>query len=195
MKVLQVSPDGDSKFQIIRTNDNERTQSQIQTLLNVAHNLGDILVLVADSGTEIDVDEAVVASAIETYLSVNVQLRNIIDDMPRWQRSDDNAEKISEQLVNSGLATARKQQALLDEQNRPYRKLGVQLRLFQSGWVAWTGGTEPNTSLLHAVGQSPEEALENFDKNYARVLDTSLVKVEKPTAEKPRSKKKPLSKL
>jgi len=172
-KSTTLFPDSGDKrtpVQLTALNNLERTQHQVQTLLNIAANCENVLVFETETGSEVEVDERVVDSAIETYLAAHEQLRNILDDMDRWGDSD-SGDVQTRELVDGNLNLLNKQHALLADQSKPHRVLNCQLKLFQAGWIAWVGADSPSSNTLHGVGTSPELALEAFDRNYSQHLD------------------------
>jgi hypothetical protein len=186
-KVTTLFPDsGDKKspVQLTSLNNLERTQQQVQTLLNIASNCENVLVFETEIGSSVEVEDDVQESATETYLAAHVQLRNIIDDMSRWGDTD-SGEIQTRQLVEGNVNLLKKQQAAIDEQSKPHRRLNCQLRLFQNGWVAWVGAETPNSDTLHGIGTSPELALEAFDRNYAQHLAQVATQLSPTDSEQP----------
>lgn len=174
-KVTTLFPDKDgdrTPVQLTRLSNTERTAAQVQVLLNIAANCADVCAIALESGDQFDPSDEVVEAASETYVQAQIQLRNIIDDMSRWGTVDEQ-DTLAEDLVKGNALLLKKQQAAVDSTQAPHRRLNCQLRLFQAGWIAWVGADTPSPEVLHGIGKSPKEALENFDRNFEAATDNT----------------------
>lgn len=160
----------DTRPKIIRTTDLQKTQGQVYSLLSIIDKSTDLLACVKEPGYEWDVDENAKGEAQKTHWAAHRRLRLILDDSSRWEPQDKGAEKLAQQALRESVKQSKAEQARIAEDNRPSSRLKPNLALLDPGWVAWYGTPEPSTISLHGIGQSPEAALEAFDKAYhARV--------------------------
>lgn len=173
--------DDSTPLQLIRLNNTERTSVQIKTLLEVVSSCENAVIIIPETGCTVEMEDVIKQSATETYLAAQIRLRDILDDQARWGLADEKDDQAAD-LVEGNLMIQDAQMAALKASQLPHRKLNCQLRLFDVGWIAWTGGENPLTDVLHGIGRSPEEALAAFDKNYATITptDTSTAAPETP---------------
>ena len=186
--------DGDrTPVQLLRLNGLERLEQQVKILCGISSTCEQVLAVSEDEDSTLEIDEKVTGCAIETYVAAHMQLRNIIDDSARWGATDP-TDCSTEDLVKGNARIQEKQMEALRQSQMPHRKLNCQLKLFQTGWIAWMGGEFPSSSLLHGIGSSPEEALNNFDINYIQRLkqteDHLREKPPEPPKQTPKNKPK-----
>jgi hypothetical protein len=163
--------DDSTPLQLIRLNNTERTAVQIKTLLEVVSSCENAVILIPESGCTVEMEDVIKKSATETYLAAQIRLRDLLDDQARWDLADEKDDQAAD-LVEGNLMIQDAQMAALKASQLPHRRLNCQLKLFDAGWIAWTGSDNPMSDVLHGIGRSPEEALNQFDKNYS---DTSMV--------------------
>jgi hypothetical protein len=163
--------DNSTPLQLIRLNNTERTAVQIKTLLEVVSSCENAVIIIPESGCAVEMEEVIKRSATETYLAAQIRLRDLLDDQARWDLADEKDDQAAD-LVEGNLMIQDAQMAALKASQLPHRRLNCQLKLFDAGWIAWTGSDNPMSDVLHGIGRSPEEALNQFDKNYS---DTSMV--------------------
>jgi hypothetical protein len=164
--------DGDSTpLQLIRLNNTERTSVQVKTLLEIVSSCENAVILIPEVGCTVQMEDEIRKSATETYMAAQIRLRDLLDDQVRWGLHDEKDDQAAD-LVEGNLMIQDAQMAALKASQLPHRRLNCQLKLFDAGWIAWTGSDNPMSDVLHGIGRSPEEALNQFDKNYS---DTSMV--------------------
>lgn len=170
------------KRTIVRIADPKRTRSQVDTLLTIAAQCERFLTTFLEAGDSRTINPEAEAAAAKTFVMVQEQLRNIVDDMPRWQLNASDGDRYLERLAQAQLAIVEDQRETLAMTNKPHRRLGAKLRRFQHVWIAWLGDGEPRQHDLHGIGASPAEALERFDEAYLARVEPSPAN---PTPDKP----------
>lgn len=97
------------------------------------------------------------------------RIDHIVDDNNRWglDRLIDIERKLNDTLeVQNSYFKAQRETA--DEQRRPYFILRPELSKTSQGWIAAYGDPAVPESLLCGAGDSPAEAMANFDRAYFR---------------------------
>ncbi len=173
---------------VVRISDPNRTRAQIQSLLTILAQCEHTLIRGGEIGSLVEVNKKAEDAAAETYALAQLQLRNIIDENPRWQLNVTDGDRYLEKLAEAQHAVINDQRENLDLLKRPHRRLNANIQFFpeMNAWIAWLGNSAPTRLCLHGVGPSPVEAFEDFDAAF-------LKRVEKPKApegKKPRGKKK-----
>ena len=159
------------KYKLIRSTDLDRTKEQVGILISVLEEARTMAHVFLDSGQTYEVDPRVKEAAARTYESAALQLRNLLDEQPRWGPVDPEVEGFVEQLAQSNLEVAEAQKRLLLERTRPCFVIGATLHRIvvegQPGWLAAVG-KEPDPNSLVGLGLSPEQALRAFDVAYRK---------------------------
>lgn len=176
-KTLTMTPspaDGDgSPATLMNMSSTERLQAQVGALLMVSARCENLLVTGGETGSSIDVHEGSKAEAAKTYELAQLRLRDIIDDTTRWTPNDNEHDRLLTKMVESNLVIHEAQKKNLEEFRRPSKLYNANLRLTESGWLAWIGSGAPDASHVHALGNTPAEAFRNLDKAFLEAEDAS----------------------
>lgn len=174
----------------LRIADPSRTHAQVATLLQILERCERPLHNSSDIGCQVHLNVAAEKAAEDTYVIVMAQLRNIVDDMPRWQLDVSDGDRYVESLATAQRELAEHQKNVAQQQSLPHRQLNPRLRLFDIGWVAWLGKEEePQRGELAGVGVSPVDALRHFDIAFFAKLQS-----EKPSPPPPEPPARPAQK-
>jgi hypothetical protein len=154
----------------VRISDPKRTDQQVRTLMAVLAQCERVLVSHAEIGASLEINKKAEEAAAETYALAQAQMRNILDDMPRWQLDASQGDRYLERLAEAQHQVVKDQRENLDLMRRPHRRLNAKLQFFPElgAWVAWLGEGAPTQLCLHGVGPSPIEALYAFDENFLK---------------------------
>lgn len=165
--------DRNPKRTIVRLADPKRTRSQVDTLLTIAGQCERFLTTFLEAGDSRTIHPDAEAAAAKTYVMAQEQLRNILDDMPRWQLNASDGDRYLERLAQAQLAVVEGQKETLAMTNKPHRRLNANIQFFpeQGVWVSWVGAGPPTPVSLHGVGRSPAEAYAELDAAYLRRAD------------------------
>ena len=119
--------------------------------------------------SRLDGEERIALSA--TLIKTLDRIDEILLDKDRWSldRVLDIEQKLNETL-NAQTAFFRAQSLTSEEQRRPYFILRPELKKTVQGWIAYYGDPAEIDSLICGAGDSPAEAMENFDRAYYRHL-------------------------
>lgn len=119
-----------------------------------------------------------------TLIKTLDRIDSLMDDKTRWtlDRVLDIEHRLNETLENQN-AFFRSQRETADEQRRPYFILRPELKKTSQGWIAFHGNPAEADSLIVGAGDSPAEAMDNFDRAYYRrmtpeeksVLETQVI--------------------
>lgn len=181
------------RTKVLRIADPQRTSAQVNTLLSILERCERPLHNSAEIGAQVHLNAEAEKAAELTYVLAMLQLRNIIDDMPRWQLGVSDGDKYVEKLAAQQSEIAEHQREILMQQSMPHRQLHPQLKRFDVGWIAWLGqGEQPRPGELAGVGVSPVDALRQFDIAFFAKLNRQPpppAEPEAPPAPKPKRKR------
>jgi len=182
--------------QVVRIADVTRTVQQANILLGIAGQAANLLVRSHDVGTTVEIDPVAAKSARETYEMAHTRLRDMIDDELRWSRDDDmkpafdRLHSMQAKVGEAEALLAGKQKELVEASLRPSVALGANVRQYplENGGTLWLAflGQMPHPNSLLGEGQSPAEAMHNFDLAYVRKLAEQLPATEGPTEQPPK---------
>lgn len=142
----------------------EKNASHISCLLNIRNEASKFLAVKDEVGATWTVNAEAIKDAEATYTAAGVQLRNILDDMPRWAATQSKLEKRYEREAAWQLKMNRLE---TQERGRPSAIRNTVIRLVelpggQKAWCCWLGG--PLTlGELAGFGRTPAEAAAAFD--------------------------------
>ncbi len=166
---------GGPKYKLIRSSDLDRTDRQITLLCSVLAEARQLVWVRNGFDEQAEVDPRVREAAAKTYEDASLQIRNLVNEQPRWSPEDPETSGFVEQLARSNRELVILQKKHLAEKLRPFSLLGGCLRRIeyqgQPGWLAAVG-KEPDPAGLFGIGSTPQEAVEAFDEAYT----TSAVK-------------------
>lgn len=170
-----------------------KTSQQIGILLSVLREAGQFL---ASGESEDHTDKAETDARIEASKTLGdacLQLRNIIDEQPRWT-PEDTSDALQQAMERAERDISASRLATIQNMNRPCIMLAAKVRYFQNTncWIAWVGELVSGT--LHGSGLTPEAALQAFDIVYARGFSTPPVPASPSPASAPKNKRKPHAK-
>lgn len=157
---------GPSKTQVLRIADPRRTDLQVKTLMSIASLCENLLWGEGEVGRASEVNPVAEKAAADTYDAAMQQLRNIIDDMPRWQLDVSEGDRYLERLAAAQLGAVEDQRRQLARMSAPHMFLSANLAKIDGLWIAWLGDGNPTVQSLHGVGPSPAEAFAAFDEAY-----------------------------
>jgi hypothetical protein len=167
---VNILPEGGKgpKTQVLRIADPKRTDLQVKTLMSIASLCENLLWGEGEVGRAAEVNPVAEKAAASTYDAAMAQLRNIIDDMPRWQLDVSAGDRYLERLAAAQLQVTEDQRRQLSRMSAPHRYLGANIAQIDGLWVAWLGDGSPTMQSLHGIGPSPAEALAAFDEAYLK---------------------------
>lgn len=144
-----------------------KTGQQIGILLSILREAGQFL---ANGEPEDHTDKAETNARIEAGKTLGdacLQLRNIIDEQPRWS-AEDTSDQLQQAMERAERDIAASRLATIQNMNRPCIMLQAKVRWWANTncWIAWIGELVSGT--LHGSGPTPEAALQAFDIVYAR---------------------------
>lgn len=182
MNVITASPEGPNsnrKVQVVRLTDIEKTTGQVDVLLKIADHCSGIFFEPTALENRCDRPQAASDTALKTFELAHLQLRQLIDEQSRWSTEDRVDEGLVDEMLENSIALLAEQRSRLAEASRPSRRFQPRLAKLESGqWIAWYGFPEPVLAAPRGLGSTPEEAVQDFDRNF----------VEPPPAQKPASK-------
>ena len=205
----QFFPEGPSdpaQVEIVHMDGGERSALQIQKLLDIRVEASRFLFTKEEVGSTFNVDEEARTDARAVYVSAGYQLRNILDDMPRWSMNPGLIEQNALELLAIKKTTIAERE---DHDRRPsvaYRPRIAQMPMLIEGakWVVWLGADEPQKNGPYGFGNTPEEAMRSFDLMWTSGMFPSMPsapapktpppEIPKPEESKPASEKKPKNK-
>ena len=168
----------------------ERTAAQVgilHSILNTTHSF----LFTNKSPTEgIEMDAETVREARNTAAMAFAQLRNIVDDQPRWTRDNSDAEQEAKKLLEAEVQKAECDAYLKDQLSRPCYLLRARLFQTSSGKLAALNDTQS----VHGFGDTAAEAFEEFDRNFFEQRHLPAEATPEPVVEKPRARKQPKKK-
>lgn len=172
---------------VVRISDPKRTDAQVHTLLRIMAQCQNILAKEQQIGALVEINPKAEEAAAETYSLACAQLRNLIDDQPRWSLTESDGDKYIERLAEAQLSVVTDQKESLELMRRPHRRYNAHIAFFGDKWIAWIGDSNPNAQTLNGFGLSPAEALADFDENFLKRIEAQ--KTEAPKRAPKRKKK------
>jgi hypothetical protein len=153
---------------IVRIADPKRTHQQVQTLLTILAQCEHTLIKETDIGSVHEVNSKAEEAAAETYALAQAQLRNLVDDMPRWSLNASHGDAYLSRLAEAQHDILKDQKANLERMRMPHRLLNANVQFVDGvGWVAWLGPVL-NKTCVHGIGRSPVEACYAFDEAFLK---------------------------
>lgn len=158
----------------------ERTGDQVDTILKIADHCADTLDQRHEVGAAVEIHPKVETAAVATYEAAHLQLRQILDEQPRWSPEDMESGNLVSELIYENLLRERALRRQQEDLGKPSRKQNPHLRKIvinvngvpAERWIAWVGGPEPMGNMPHGIGESPARALAKFDVAFKEVLAT-----------------------
>lgn len=184
-------PDNDPKVLFVRSTDVQKTGEQIQQLLNIANHSAQVLCRPDSVDSRVDVDDVALEQSRKTYEAVNLQLRQLLDEQNRWALVPSALEERMNAAVSKHEEMVAARIELARNATRPSVFLQPQVRLFNVGWIAWLGDGLPESNSLHAIGRTPAEAMQAFDRAFYQAQSAAdAVTVPAPETPAPKRRKK-----
>ena len=159
---IEPSEDGSSKGMTSvfhSLNSTERTGAQVGILRGILDTTHDYLIEAKSATDGFEVHKPSVAEAAKTAELAFLQLRNIIDDMPRWTDHGGEADQEAKKLLEAETAKAKADAKLKTELARPFYMLRARILKTTTGKFAATNDTQT----IAGFGDSPDEASRQFD--------------------------------
>lgn len=174
--------DGDDRalIEVLHPDNGEKTSRQIADLLALRNEARGMLITREEIGTVTNIDPEAAKDAREIYTLTGHQIRNIVDDMQRWQLDLGKAERRTLDLLEVKQKIVQEAQAFNTRPSVNYRPRIAQMPILPDNklvWIVWLGADEPQANGPHGIGQSPDEAMLNFDKNWTTRIP---IKIEGP---------------
>jgi len=154
------------------------SNSQINILLAVLDSLQPYILLSPreiESGIPKDLDGGVPLAALSTFCKVCNRIDKIVDCEDRWSLAT------HDQLYEALLKTAEKQRETLETQQnfvrdsgRPSRTHKPEFTRLGDVFIAYWGDLNDPPSVIIGRGQTPEDAINDFDRAFARRMAEQL---------------------
>lgn len=151
----------------------EKTAAQVGILRAILDTAHDFLITGKSATEGFEVDGESVREARATATLAFAQLRNIIDDQPRWDRGNGEAEAEAKKLLEAEVSKAEADGYLKEQLSRPCYLMRAKIFRTQGGQLVAVNDTQSVTGF----GATAAEAFDEFDKNF---FEQQHLPVEKP---------------
>ncbi len=167
------SPHDPAHLAVIQASDEQKSDSHVSQLLAILKETSELLVSTETIGTTTTMDKAAVEAASSTYVAAALQLRNVVDDQPRWTVKQNAVDAKTEFVMDLKIKEHHTRIEMNQRLASPHAVCRTQLRQMTVGdgeqtWVCWLGGMEPMKNDVHGFGPSPAIACANFDLAFNR---------------------------
>lgn len=141
----------------------ERTAAQVNILRAILDTTHDFLIAGKSPSEGFEVHGPSVLEAAKTAELAFAQLRNIIDDQPRWTYDAGESEKEAKALLEAEISKAKADTKLKSELSRPFFMLRARIFKTAAGKFVATNDAQSITGF----GDTPEEAAKQFDAAFS----------------------------
>lgn len=162
-------PDDEAAIEVLHPDSGERNSRQISDLLALRNEARGLLITREEIGVTTNIDADAAADARDVYTAAGHQIRNILDDMSRWGSGPGETERETLRLLETKLHHIKAGREFNDRPCVRYRPRIAQMPIVPDNklvWVVWLGADEPQKNGPHGIGQTPEEAMLDFDRNW-----------------------------
>lgn len=140
----------------------EKTAAQVGILRSILDTSREYLVSGKSATEGFDVDPESVKEARQTAALAFAQLRNIIDDQPRWDRGNGEAEAEAKKLLEAEVSKAEADGYLKEQLSRPCYLMRAKIFRTQGGKLVALNDTQS----VAGFGDTAADAMDEFDKNF-----------------------------
>jgi hypothetical protein len=168
----------------------EKTAAQVNILRGILDTTHDFLIAGKSATEGFEVDGESIKEARQTAAMAFMQLRHIIDDQPRWEQGNGEAEAEAKKLLEAEVAKAEADGYLKDQLSRPCYLLRAKIFRTQGGQLVAVNDTQSVTGF----GATAAEAFDEFDKNFFEQQHLPVETTPPPVSEKLPVRKNPKKK-
>ena len=170
--------------------DTQKSDAHVSQLIAIANHSMQMLVRPDSFDERVEIDADAQAQARKTYELAHLQLRNLIDEPNRWSLRQTENEKQTSGLIDATQKLYDQKTTNAKIYNRPSVFMRPRVRLFNVGWICWTGDELPSSNCVHGIGESPALAMKAFDDAYYAIEKLVQENKTEPVALPPKPKKK-----